>query len=104
MTLADFYKLRQTKDCPRDVVIWLDDTMIAPLDNHIVVGKAQMRELDVRYFLGMEVFIYTDKYSQWLLDVLEQLKKTAAFILVGLTDFGDDLGWTWTKQTGEQAV
>lgn len=105
MTLADFYTRRVDGSYDRDdVVIWLDDTMDCPADSHIVVGKANMKDLDIRYFKGMAVFVYAEKYSDWLLDTLERLKKTADFILVGLSDFGDDLGWKWTRELGDQAI
>lgn len=103
MTLKDFYKQRVEGVYDHsDVILWLDDTMDCPADRHIVVGKFNMRELDIRFFKGMAVFVYAEKYSDWLLETIERLKKTADFIFVGLTEFGDDLGWSWTRETGDQ--
>lgn len=105
MTLQEFYTLRADGKYPhRDVVVWLDDLMSPPLPRHMVVDASNIKDLDVRYFKGMDVFVYTDKYSDWLLEVLEKLKTTAAFILIALTEFGDDLGWKWTKQNGDEPL
>lgn len=102
MTLQDFYAQRASGSYRRpDITIWLDDTMVCPVDSHIVVGKAQMKDLDHRYFIGMSVFVYAESYSDWLLETLEKIKQSAVYILVGLTDFGDDLGWQWEKSIGE---
>lgn len=105
MTLADFYEARKTGAYDRDdVVIWLDDTMDCPVDSHIVVGKANMRELDIRYFKGMAVFVYAEKYSEWLVETTEKIKRTADFLFVGLTAFGDDIGWKWSRELGDLPV
>ena len=105
MTLNDFYKARI--DGPfegTDITVWLDDTIVPPLQSHLVIETSDIDALDYRMFSGLNVYVYAESYTQPLLDALERFKKTASFILVGLIDFGDELGWTWTKANGEKPV
>lgn len=103
MKFSDFKKMRLSNRWKDNMVtVWLDEEMESCPTNHIIVRPSE--KIDLRVFLGMSVYIHTQSYSAKLAAMYQELQKHASFILVGVIDFGDDLGWKWSREYGEGMV
>ncbi len=107
MTLEDLTQQRLTKTFSgASVTIWLDDQYFPTNgSNQIVLSESvNVERLDLRSLVGLAVYIHADRYSHKLVRLYERTKEHAAFILVAILDFGNDLGWKWHRLHGEMPV
>ena len=107
MTLDDLKQNRLNGALPCDsVTIWLDDEYKPlPSAQEIVLGaKVNVDRLDLRPLVGLSIFIHADGYTGRLARLYRRLQEYAAFILVAIIDFDDELGWKWTRLHGEMAL
>lgn len=106
MTLEDFIAKRKAGKYKKNWVrVWLDQEFSTELPSDIPVKtNAMAPRFDARPFVGMSVFITTEKYDTDAMRVFESLHNVASFVLIAFTDFGDDIGWKWSKETGVVAV
>lgn len=99
--MKEFTKLRlENKWKGNSITVWLSDDMIS-MGDHLVFKEKSASRVDTRIFLGMSVFLCAQSYNDRVLRFYEKLKENASFILVGLIDFGDEVGWKWNHRTGE---
>ena len=59
---------------------------------------------DLRPFVRCDVHLHANKYSKEVGELYERLKEYADTITVLVAEFGDDLGWWWSKETGQQEL
>ena len=106
MTLNDFKKKRLAGQYGFDHVrVWVDSARCNPSETEVVLkDDVNVVRFDARLFYGLSVFLYADQYSETIAKIYEKLKAHAAFILVALVDFGDEIGWKWSKAAGEQQI
>lgn len=106
MNLNEFKKLRLKDKYRYDHVrLWVDTDYEHPEENEVVVkSDMDVKKFDARLFYGLPVYLYSEKYTDTVVGIYEKLKDHTEFVLVALTDFGDDLGWKWTKTQGEQQL
>lgn len=106
MTLAEFKKKRLAGKFKSPVVnLWIDSEYKVKSENEVVVkSDISLAKFDGRLFYGLPVFIHSENYTKVVQEIYEELKKHTEFIVVALTDFGEDLGWKWTKREGVQEI
>lgn len=100
MTPIEFCKQRATTGLKQDIVeLWMDDEFVAWRDNQIVVdSNYSLKARDARCFAGLSVFLHTEKYTPAVAKNFQLLQNNANYIMVAITDFGDELGFEWRKQ------
>lgn len=59
---------------------------------------------DLRPFVRCDVHLHAAKYSKEMGELYERMKDYADTITVLVAEFGDDLGWWWSKETGQQEL
>lgn len=107
MTLDELKQNRLAGMLPcTSVTIWLDDEyQHLPKAQEIILGaKVNVDRLDLRPLVGLSVFIHAERYTDRLARLYRRLQEYAAFIMVAIIDFGDELGWKWTRLHGEVAL
>ena len=97
MNLQELRSYRSTYDLENDIIeLWALEGVKTWRDNQVLISPAvRLTDGDSMAFVGLSVFVHTDKYTDTLVHNYEMLKKVANFILVAITDFGDDLGFEW---------
>lgn len=107
MTLEELTQQRLRKTfSAHQITIWLDGEY-QPLvgSKQIALSESiNIERLDIRCLVGLAVFIHAERYSDKLARLYERVKEHAAFIMVAITDFGDELGWKWHRLHGEMPV
>ena len=104
MTLDDLTQQRLRKSFSGDAVtIWLDGLYrCLPESKEIALSdSANVDRLDLRCLVGLTVFIHAEHYTDKLVRLYQRVKEHAAFVMVAITDFGDELGWKWHRLHGE---
>jgi hypothetical protein len=107
MTLEELKQHRLAKTFSGDAVtIWLDAQYLPlPDSKEIALSlNANIERLDLRPLVGLSVFVHAYSYSDKLVRLYERIKEHAAFAMVVIVDFGDDLGWKWHRLNGEMPV
>lgn len=107
MDFSKFKKLRESNKYREDFVrVWIDDEFTNQFDNDIPFKTdVDLNKVDFRYFADLKIFLHAESYSQKLVDFYNKLKDHTDFVLVGITDFGEDLGWKFVRSVnGEQEI
>lgn len=107
MTLEELTQQRIKKTLSaHQVTIWLDGLYQCRTDaKEIALSEfVNVERLDLRCLVGMSVFIHAERYSNKLARLYERTKQHAAFVMVAVADFGDDLGWKWHRLHGEMSL
>lgn len=107
MTLEELTQQRLKKTLSaHQVTLWLDG-LYRPLpgSNEIALNDSvNVERLDLRCLVGLSVFIHAEHYTDKLVRLYERVKEHAAFVMVAIADFGDDLGWQWHRLHGEMPL
>lgn len=100
MNLKEFRSFRSGYDLETDIFeLWVLEGFETWRYNQVLISPSvRLTESDSMAFVGLSVFVHTDKYTEALAHNFELLKKVANYILVAITDFGDDLGFEWRKE------
>lgn len=108
MTLDQIARLRTDQLWPNDafVTLWLDCEYAARNDKPEVSIDSAMpiRLVDARTLVGLAVAIHANEYSDRLVRLVERVKEHAAFVLVAVASFGDELGWKWSRLHGDMEL
>lgn len=107
MTLEELTQQRLTKRLSaHHVTLWLDG-LYQPLPGSKEIAlndSVNVERLDLRSLVGLSVFIHAEHYTDKLVRLYQRVKEHAAFVMVAITDFGDDLGWKWHRLHGEMPL
>lgn len=107
MTLEELtqQRLRKTLSA-HQVTLWLDGLYLPlPGSNQIALSESvNVERLDLRCLVGLSVFIHAEQYTDKLARLYQRVKEHAAFVMVAITDFGDELGWKWHRLHGEMPL
>lgn len=105
MKVRDLMTKRLQQEWNRDSVnLWLADEF-EPHNNHdVVVEPKSAARIDFRPFYGLNVFVCAQTYDETLVAMVERLKQSASFILVAILDFGEELGWKWSRDFGVEQL
>lgn len=108
MTLDRIATIRMTRQWPAEVFVtlWLDcdyESRSNKPEVSIEEG-ASPRRIDFRPLVGLSVAIHAKKYSERLVSLVERVKEHAAFVMVAVEDFGDELGFAWSRLHGERSL
>ncbi len=96
MTLEELTQQRLKRTQSAHQITILFDGLYLPVagSNQIALSaKQNVERLDLRCLVGLSVFIHAEAYSAKLVRLYERVKEHAAFVMVVIVDFGDDLGW-----------
>lgn len=108
MTLEQIAKLRMQRkfDTAAFVTIWLDCGYQAREEKHELAFEADatVGRIDLRPLVGLSVAIHANEYSERLVRLCERVKEHAAFVLVAIAGFDEDLGWCWSRLHGDMAL
>ncbi len=107
MTLEELTQQRIKKTLSaHQVTLWLDGLYLPlPGSNEIALNDSvNVERLDLRCLVGLSVFIHAERYTDKLIRLYERVKEHAAFVMVAVADFGDDLGWKWHRLHGEMSL
>lgn len=105
MKVRELLEKRKQRSWDRDSVnLWvLDD--YEPFHKHdVAIEPHKAGRIDFRPFYGLNVFVCAKTYDDALVAMVERLKQSANFILVAILDFGEELGWKWSREDGVQPV
>lgn len=99
MTPSEFKTYRLSGLLPDDKIeLWALEAFETWRDNQVHIDPSvRLTASDCMAFVGLSVFIHTDHYTEILAENFEMLKKWANYILVCVSDFGDDFGFDWRK-------
>lgn len=99
MTVDQFTSLRLSGGLHTDAVeLWLDSAFNPWRVNQVVIPEGKrLTERESMAFAGLSVFLHADKYTDTVVANFEKLKKHAAYVMVAIADFGEDLGFDWRK-------
>ncbi len=105
MNVRDLMTKRLQKEWERDSVnLWLAEAIEPPNPLDVVVAPNEAARIDFRPFYGMSVFICAQTYDDTLVAMVDRLKESASFILVAVIDFGNELGWKWSREFGVEPL
>lgn len=99
MTVDQLMDLRLSGGLEKDTVeLWADSAFNPWRNDQVVIqdGK-RLTERESMAFAGLSVFLHSDKYTDTVVANFEKLKKHAAYVMVAIADFGEDLGFDWRK-------
>lgn len=105
MKVREFLEKRKQKSFDRDSVnLWVAEDFhpVNPAD--VVIEPNKAARIDFRPFYGLNVYVVAPTYDESLVAMVERLKESARFILVAVMDFGEELGWKWSRETGVQSL
>ena len=99
MTVDQFTNLRLSGGLETSAVeLWVDSAFNPWRVNQVVISEVKrLTERESMAFAGLSVFLHAEKYTDVVIANFERLKKHAAYVLVAISDFGDDLGFDWRK-------
>lgn len=107
MTLEELTKQRLKRAySAHQVTLWLDG-LYQPLPEAKEIAlndSVNVERLDLRCLVGLSVFIHAEHYTDKLARLYERVKEHAAFVMVAVADFGDELGWKWHRLHGEMPL
>jgi len=105
MKVRELLEKRKQRSWDRDSVnLWLMDDY-EPFHKHdVVVPHNKAGRIDFRPFYGLNVFVCAPTYDETLVTMVDRLKQSANFILVAILDFGEELGWKWSREEGVQPL
>lgn len=107
MTLEELTQQRLTNRLSAHrVTLWLDG-LYQPLPGSKEIAlndSVNVERLDLRCLVGMSVFIHAEHYTDKLVRLYQRVKEHASFVMVAITDFGDELGWQWHRLHGEMPL
>jgi hypothetical protein len=107
MTLEELTQQRLKRAySAHQVTLWLDG-LYQPLPEakEIALNESvNVERLDLRCLVGLSVFIHAERYTDKLARLYERVKEHAAFVMVAVADFGDELGWKWHRLHGEMPL
>jgi len=107
MTLEELTQQRLKKMLSaHQVTLWLDG-LYQPLTGSKEIAlsdSVNVERLDLRCLVGLSVFIHAEHYTDKLVRLYERVKEHAAFVMVAIADFDDDLGWKWHRLHGEMPL
>ena len=107
MTLEELTQQRIRKALSaHQITLWLDG-LYKPLGGSKEIALSEsvnVERLDLRCLVGLTVFIHAERYTDKLVRLYQRVKEHAAFVMVAITDFGDDLGWKWHRLHGEMPL
>ena len=103
--LSHLMTIRRSGHRPHAVMLTIDGPYIKPkyaneLHALELVAHESVANDDFRPFKGLTVTLYAGTWSQLADDTLEKLKQYADEIAVLCADYGDDIGYFWTKECG----
>lgn len=107
MTLDELKQQRLDKTFSGDSVTLLVNGLYQPLGSAKEIAlndSVNVERLDLRPLVGLSVFIHAEKYTERLARLYARAKEHAAFVLVAIIDFGDELGFKWSRLHGEMPV
>lgn len=107
MTLEELTQQRLTKRLSaHQITLWLDG-LYQPLPGSKEIALSEsvnVERLDLRCLVGLSVFIHSEQYTDKLVRLYQRVKEHAAFVMVAITNFGDELGWKWHRLHGEMPL
>lgn len=86
------------------VNLWMFDDYEPLHKNDVAISRVKAPRIDYRPFKDLSVFVCAQSYDEPLLAMVDRLKESANFILVAILDFGDELGWKWSRDLGVQEL
>lgn len=105
MKVRDLMNKRLQKSWDRDSVnLWVFDDYEPSSKHDVAIEHKKAARIDFRPFYGLSVFVCAQSYDDVLVTMVERLKQSANFILVAILDFGDDLGWKWSREMGVEQL
>lgn len=66
----------------------------------VLMAEGDLRLDDFRPFVGLDVILYAPKATKTFADLIDRMKQYANFMTVFCGEYGDDLGWEWSKKWG----
>lgn len=105
MKVRDLLEKRKQRNWTRDSVnLWVFDDYEPPNQSDVVVSHKKAGRIDFRPFYGLSVFVCAQSYDDTLVRMVDRLKESANFIMVAILDFGDEIGWKWSRDVGVQEL
>jgi len=98
-------RLRMTGKKPETVFINFDAAFKQPkiLQEWKYINLEYRPTKDLRAFVGLDVIITANRYTIELAKLYEALQEYAQTISVLICEMDEDLGWWWSKETGQKA-
>jgi len=66
----------------------------------VLVAEGDLSLDDFRPFVGLEVMIFGHKSTKTYTDLIDRMKEYASALTVFCGEYGDDLGWEWSRKWG----
>ena len=105
MKVRDLMNKRLQKSWDRESVnLWLLDDYEPANKHDVAIDHRKAGRIDFRPFYGLNVYVIAQTYDDTLVAMVERLKESANFILVAIMDFGEELGWKWSRDRGVEAI
>lgn len=108
MTLDRIATIRMERRWPSDlfVTLWLDCGYQARDDKpEVSIDESiSVRRIDLRALVGLPVAIHAESYTDRLSTLFNRVKEHASFAMVAVSDFGDELGFAWSKLHGDREL
>lgn len=107
MTLDRIAEIRMSRQWPADlfVTLWLDCEYESRQNKpEVSIDGVSPLRLDFRPLVGLPVAIHAKKYSERLVKLTERVKEQASFVMVAIEDFGEDLGFAWSRLHGDRTL
>lgn len=105
MKVRDLMNKRMQQKWDRDSVnLWLFDDYEPANKHDVVIEHKKAGRIDFRPFYGLNVFVCAQSYDETLVAMVDRLKQSANFILVAIIDFGEELGWKWSRDFGVETL
>jgi hypothetical protein len=67
----------------------------------VLVAEGGLTLDDFRPFVGLDVMLFTPKSNKTFCDLIDRMKQYAGRLTVFCWEYGDDLGWEWSKKWGD---
>lgn len=67
----------------------------------VLVAEGDLTLDDFRPFVGLDVMLFAPKSNKTFADLIDRMKQYAARLTVFCGEYGEDLGWEWSKAWGD---